>query len=120
MVQLTDQLNHTKQIQVTVDLNSKPPAQRDAIETNVQDALAKAAHTTPNNVNFDDVGPTWGGQVTSKAIEALIVFFIAVTIYISVRFEFKMAVAAIVAVSMTSWSRWGSTRSPASRSPPTR
>ena len=49
-------------------------------------------------MNFNDVGPTWGSQVTSKAIEALIVFFIAVTLYISVRFEFKMAVAAIVAV----------------------
>ncbi len=98
VVQLTDQLNHTKQIQVTVDLNSKPVAQRTTIEDNVQDALARAAHTTPNNVNFDDVGPTWGGQVTSKAIEALIVFFIAVTLYISVRFEFKMAIAAIVAV----------------------
>ncbi len=98
VVQLTDQLNHTKQIQVTVDLNSKPAAQRATIEDNVQDALAKAAHTTPNNVNFDDVGPTWGGQVTSKAIEALIVFFIAVTLYISVRFEFKMAIAAIIAV----------------------
>jgi preprotein translocase subunit SecF len=49
-------------------------------------------------VNFNDVGPTWGGQVTSKAIEALIVFFIAVTLYISARFEFKMAVAAIAAV----------------------
>jgi preprotein translocase subunit SecF len=98
VVQLTDQLNHTKQIQVTVDLNSKPVAERTTIENNVQDALAKAAHTTPNNVNFDDVGPTWGGQVTSKAIEALIVFFIAVTLYISARFEFKMAVAAIVAV----------------------
>ena len=98
VVQLTNQLNHSKQIQVTVDLNSKPPDQRAAIENKVQDALAKAAHTTPNNVNFNDVGPTWGSQVTSKAIEALIVFFIAVTLYISVRFEFKMAVAAIVAV----------------------
>jgi preprotein translocase subunit SecF len=98
VVQLTDQLTHTKQIEVTVDLNSKPVNQRTAIENNVQDALARAAHTTPDNVNFNDVGPTWGGQVTSKAIEALIVFFIAVTLYISVRFEFKMAVAAIVAV----------------------
>ncbi len=98
VVQLTNQVDHTKQIQVTVDLNSKPPAERAAIENKVQDALAKAAHTTPDNVNFNDVGPTWGGQVTSKAIEALIVFFIAVTLYISVRFEFKMAVAAIVAV----------------------
>jgi preprotein translocase subunit SecF len=98
VVQLTDQITHSRQIQVTVDLNSKTPAQRQVIETNVQDALAKAAHTDPNNVNFNEVGATWGSQVTSKAIEALIVFFIAVTIYISLRFEFKMAVAAIVAV----------------------
>ncbi len=98
VVQLTNQVDHTKQIQVTVDLNSKPAAERAAIENKVQDALAAAAHTTPDNVNFNDVGPTWGGQVTKKAIEALIVFFIAVTLYISVRFEFKMAVAAIVAV----------------------
>jgi len=96
VVQLTNQVNHTKQIQVQADLNSKPVEQRTAIENKVQDALAKAAHTSPNNVNFNDVGPTWGGQVTSKAIEALIVFFIAVTLYISIRFEFKMAVAALV------------------------
>jgi preprotein translocase subunit SecF len=98
VVQLTDQINHTKQIEVTVDLNSKPAAERTTIEDNVQDALAKAANTTPDNVNFNDVGPTWGGQVTHDAIKALIIFFIAVTLYISVRFEFKMAVAAIVAV----------------------
>ncbi len=98
VVQLTNQISHTKQIEVQVDLNSKPVQERTAIENNVQDALARAAHTSPSNVDFNDVGPTWGGQVTSKAIEALIVFFIAVTLYISVRFEFKMAVAAIVAV----------------------
>ncbi len=98
VVQLTNQLNGQKQIQVQVDLNSKPPAERNAIEAKVQDALATAAHTSPNNVSFNDVGPTWGGQVTKKAVEALIFFFIAVTLYISLRFEFKMAVAAIVAV----------------------
>ena len=98
VVQLTNQINGQKQIQVQVDLNSKSVAERTTIENNAQDALARAAHTSPNNVNFDDVGPTWGGQVTQKAIEALIVFFIAVTLYISIRFEFKMALAAIVAV----------------------
>jgi preprotein translocase subunit SecF len=98
VVQLTNQLTHQKQIQVQVDLNSKTPTERNVIENNVQDALARAAHIGVNSVNFNDVGPTWGGQVTSKAIEALIVFFIAVTMYISFRFEFKMAVAAIVAV----------------------
>ncbi len=98
VVQLTNQLNHTKQIEVTVDLNSKPLPERHAIENKVTNALAKAAGTSPDNVNFNEVGATWGSQVTHKAIEALIIFFIAVTIYISARFEFKMAVAAIVAV----------------------
>ncbi len=99
VVQLTDQLNGQKQIQVTADLNSKSLAQRQAIETQVQDALASAAHVSnPNDVSYTEVGSTWGSQVTKKAIEALIVFFIAVTAYISLRFEFKMAVAAIVAV----------------------
>lgn len=98
VVQLTDQINHTKQIQVTSDLNAKPLAVQHNIENNVTNALAKAANTSPNNVNYNEVGATWGSQVTKKAIEALIVFFILVTIYISVRFEFKMAIAAIIAV----------------------
>jgi preprotein translocase subunit SecF len=98
VVQLTNQLSHTRQIQVTVDLNSKSATERTAIENRVQDALAKAADTTPDNVNFNEVGATWGSQVTDAAIRALIIFFIAVTLYISLRFEFKMAVAAIVAV----------------------
>ncbi len=98
VVQLTNQITHTKQIQVQVDLNSKSAAEKTAIENSVQDALARVAHTSPSNVNFNDVGASWGSQVTHKAIEALIVFFIAVALYISVRFEFKMAVAAIVAV----------------------
>jgi len=67
VVQLTNQINHSKQILVTVDLNSKPVAQRTTIENQVQDALAKAANTTPDNVNFNDVGPTWGSQVTDAA-----------------------------------------------------
>jgi preprotein translocase subunit SecF len=98
VVQLTNHLNGQKQIQVTVDLNSKSAAQKQALESKVQDALATAAHTNPNNVNFNEVGSTWGSQVTHRAIEALIVFFIAVALYISIRFEFKMAIAAIIAV----------------------
>ena len=98
VVQLTNQINHQKQIEVTADLNSKSVAERQAIETNVTDALAQAAGTSPNDVNFNEVGATWGSGVTKKAIEALIIFFIVVSIYISIRFEFKMAVAAIVAV----------------------
>lgn len=98
VVQLTNHLNGTRQIEVTVDLNSKSAAEKQVVETNVTNALAKAADTSVKNVNFSEVGPSWGSQVSKRAIEALIVFFIAVALYISARFEFKMAIAAIVAV----------------------
>ncbi len=102
VVQLTNQVTGTKQIEVEGDLNGLTVAKRDSIEQAVTTALAKAAGipaaAAASKVSFTDVGPTWGGQVTSKAVEALIVFFVAVVAYISIRFEFKMAIAALVAV----------------------
>ena len=44
------------------------------------------------------IGPTWGSSITSKAVEALIIFLIVIVIYLSVAFEWKMAVAAFVAL----------------------
>src|ERR1700733_3747596 len=58
--------------------------------------LAKEANATNINVQF--VGPSWGSQITSKAIEALIAFLIVIVIYLSIAFEWKMAVAAFVAL----------------------
>jgi preprotein translocase subunit SecF len=50
-------------------------------------------------VAFEQVGPTWGDEVTDKAVTALIVFFIVVALYIAVRLEWKMALGALVAVA---------------------
>ncbi len=44
------------------------------------------------------MGPTWGSQVTSRALTALIAFFVVVVIYIAIRFEPKMALAAFLAM----------------------
>ena len=52
----------------------------------------------PDKVSVTNVGPTWGSSITDKAIEALIIFFIVVAIYISIRFEPKMALAAFIAM----------------------
>ena len=54
--------------------------------------------TTADKVSITTVGPTWGSSITNKAIEALIIFFIVVAIYISIRFEPKMALAAFIAM----------------------
>ena len=98
VVQLTNQLNGQKQIEVTADLLNVPADQQQADLLKVQAALADAAHVPRSDVSINQVGATWGSNVTKKAIQALVIFFILVTAYISIRFEFKMAVAAIIAV----------------------
>src|SRR4029078_3626746 len=40
----------------------------------------------------------WGNHITKKAEQAVVVFFIAIALYLSVRFEWRMALAAIIAV----------------------
>ena len=84
--------------QVTSDLNVLSATQQLSVTNNVVNALAKVAGVSSNQVSTSSVGPTWGGQITNRALEALIVFFIAVVLYISVRFEPKMALAAFVAM----------------------
>jgi len=84
--------------QVTDDINNLPTAQQALVTNKVVNAMAKEAGLPPYQVSTSNVGPTWGGQVTSKALEALIVFFIAVVAYISIRFEPKMALAAFIAM----------------------
>ncbi len=79
---------------ITVKLSSLPPS---PVQT-VAAALAKYARAQPNDVSISTVGPTWGHQVSQKAIKALIVFFLLLAVYLSMRFEWKMALAAIVEV----------------------
>ncbi len=85
-------------VEVQADLNKLAPAVKSRTEQAVSTALAAVAHVPADQVSINDVGPTWGGQVTQKAIIALVVFFFLIVAYISVRFEWKMAVAALVAV----------------------
>ncbi len=54
--------------------------------------------TAEDKISVTTVGPTWGSSITNKAIEALIIFFIVVAAYISIRFEPKMALAAFIAM----------------------
>jgi len=88
----------TDTYQVTSDLNALSAERQLAVTTSVVNALAKVAGLNANQVSTSSVGPTWGGEITNRALEALIVFFIAVVAYISIRFEPKMAFAAFVAM----------------------
>jgi preprotein translocase subunit SecF len=46
------------------------------------------------------VSETWGGQITKKALIALAVFLVLVTIYITVRYEKYMAMAALLSLGL--------------------
>jgi preprotein translocase subunit SecF len=71
---------------------------KQAQQDKVTSALAKYAGIQPSSVSVNDVGPTWGQQVSAKALRALVIFFIVIALYLTFRFEMKMAIAAIVAV----------------------
>lgn len=65
----------------------------------VREALAKVAGApSVDEVSTEDVGPSWGQQVSKKALRGLVVFIFLVSLYISVRFEPKMAAAALAAL----------------------
>jgi preprotein translocase subunit SecF len=69
-----------------------------AKQQQVSQALAKYGNIGVQSVLIKNVGPTWGDKVSSKALQALIVFFVVIAIYLTFRFEWRMALAAIVAV----------------------
>ncbi len=98
LTQSTIEILGGRTVEVQADLLSMAPARAANIKTAVQDAMARIGHISPSAVTINDVGPTWGSQVTQKALIALIAFFVCVVIYISFRFEWKMAVAALIAV----------------------
>lgn len=79
------------------------PELTDQKKADLVNALAKNVGVQKDSsgqyiVNVNDVGPGWGAQVSKQAIIALAVFIVAVIIYISLRFEFKMAMTAIVEI----------------------
>ena len=74
----------------------------DPIDTAESDQVtAKLADLTGSSideVNLNEVGPSWGREISEKALRALIVFLVLVTLYITLRFEWMMAAPTLVAL----------------------
>ena len=64
----------------------------------VQEALAGVTGVEASDVTVSTVGAAWGSQITTKALQGLAFFMIVVVVYLSLRFEPKMAAAALVAL----------------------
>ncbi|SDR26933.1 protein translocase subunit SecF [Thermostaphylospora chromogena] len=63
--------------------------------TRMQHSLAERFES---EVSVRVIGGTWGGEVSRKALIGLGVFMLAIVLYLTVAFEWKMALAAVVAL----------------------
>jgi preprotein translocase subunit SecF len=66
----------------------------------VKVALADAYDVDPSAVTTTSVGPSWGADVTGKALRGLVIFLLLVALVMTVYFRaWRMAVAALVSLA---------------------
>ncbi|NLU73721.1 protein translocase subunit SecF [Streptomyces sp. HNM0575] len=69
-----------------------------AKSTDVKTSLADDLKVDGNNIDTQLVGPSWGEQIASKAWLGLGIFMVLVVIYLAIAFEWRMALAALIAL----------------------
>ena len=62
------------------------------------DSISETLGLPEQDANITTIGPSWGENITSAAVLALIVSLGAILLYVSVRFEYKMSVIAVAAL----------------------
>jgi preprotein translocase subunit SecF len=64
----------------------------------LQPKIAKDLGLKTNQIDAEIIGPSWGKQISNKALEGLIIFLVLVVIYLAIAFEWRMALAALIAL----------------------
>ena len=72
--------------------------QEASVGDQMRSVFATEANVPVDDVNVNLVSSSWGSDITNKAIRALIIFLFVVALFISLRFEWRMAVGAIAAM----------------------
>ena len=69
-----------------------------AQSSKVLDVLSTTFNVAKADIDTRLIGPSWGREITRKATTALIVFLLVIILFLSITFEPKMAIAAIIAL----------------------
>ncbi|NEB70426.1 protein translocase subunit SecF, partial [Streptomyces fulvissimus] len=77
-----------------IQISNVDTAKSDAIK----ETLSRELDVAADDINADLVGPSWGSQIANKAWTGLGIFMILVVIYLAIAFEWRMALAALVAL----------------------
>ena len=66
----------------------------------MRQALAEQVGVSSESINYQLIGPSWGSQITVKAIQALVVFLVLVGVMIWIFFRnWRMSVSALIALA---------------------
>ena len=68
------------------------------IETELLNYLSEKFNEATSEIDFQRVGPTFGQDITEKGIRALVIFITIIALLISIRYEYKYAFIALVAL----------------------
>ena len=69
-----------------------------SLSNSIQDSLAAQFGITVESIDTQNIGPSWGEEISRKALQGLIAFLVIIMIYLALTFEPKMAIAAIIAL----------------------
>ena len=82
--------------------NDKIRIQTDALtaaeQNAVESSLSSKFNVTVDSIDSQIIGPSWGEEITRKALYGLFGFLIVVMLYLAMAFESKMSIAAIISV----------------------
>jgi preprotein translocase subunit SecF len=81
----------------SITVQTKEAADPEAQESVIR-AVREATGASPGESDSQRIGSKWGAEITDKAVRALVVFLLVILVFISWRFEWKMALAAILAL----------------------
>ncbi|WIM94750.1 protein translocase subunit SecF [Actinoplanes oblitus] len=93
-VNAAQQVGEGKDASFTVRASALSPAEAEKAKA----AMVADLGVKAENVSDSQVSPAWGGQVTQQAIIGLLVFLVLVVGYLVIRFEWRMAVAALASL----------------------
>lgn len=62
------------------------------------ETLGQTCGVAASDITVQVVGPTWGAEISTKALQGLLIFLALVTIFLSIYFEWRMAIGALVAL----------------------
>ena len=67
-------------------------------ETDFLNYLSNKFSVDSNEIEFQRVGPTFGEEITTKGIRALVIFLSFIVLLISIRFQFRFSIVALIAL----------------------